>query len=244
MQDERQRKQEVSDQIVKGVDKVDNLPPDLYKRLTPTEIKQFPANANSYRRAEQVQTNDQQYRDLLGLYNNDNAKFMDTNIYQVPGISKENMNFFLHLQRSAQSNGDPRVSRAMNWLKGYNPTMLDDLGVTGPAKDRDASNQFVGALHEAIQSYQETNGVAPSEKIITKEILPVITRDVVSKGWLWDSKTPFFKSDVPDEYKDQYLKLSPLANDTEIRHAYNRQMFDKFFKEKPSSGKTQGKFGE
>ena len=243
MQDKRARDQQTSDYIVKGVRSVDMLPPDLVKNMTPAEIKAFPEKANAYQRSQDVQTNTDQYQKLLGLYNNDNAKFMDTNLYQVPGLSKGNIDFFLKLQRTETANGDPRVSRAMGWLKGANPQILDDLGVTGKGRDPDTANQFVGALHEAIQAYQEANGKAPDEKVVTKEIFPAVTRQVTSKGWLWNSNTPFFSIPIPDTYKDQYLKINPNATDPEIRQNYQRQMFDEFFKGQKAA-KDQSRVGQ
>ena len=229
-QDQRAVNQTLNDNIVKGVTSVAMLPPSVVKQMTPTQIKAFPGQANSYQRAEQVQTDQTKYQELLGLYNNDNGKFMDKDIMREPGISKSNMDFFLGLQRKAQANGDPRVSRAMNQIKGFNPQILDDLQVTGKNKDPATANQFVGALHEAIQSWQENNGKAPDEKIITKEIFPAVTRQVTQEGWLWNSKTPFFQSSIPDKYKEEYLKVKPEAKEPEIRQFYARQMFDQFFK--------------
>ena len=91
------------------------------------------------------------------------------------------------------------------------------------------ANQFVGALHEAIQSYQEINGKAPTEQIVTKELFPAVTRQVTEKGFFYNSKVPFFQGSVPSEYTERYLKINPAANPTEIRRDYSRQMFDKFF---------------
>ena len=243
LQDKRARSQQVSDYIVKGVTSVDNLPPNLVKQMTPTEIKAFPAQANGYVRAQAVQTNETQYRELLGQYNNDNAKFMDRDIMREPGISKSNMDFFLKLQRTEAANGDPRVSRAMNWLKGSSPQILEDLGVTGKSRDPTTANQFVGALHEAIQSYQETNGKPPNEQQLTKEIFPVVTRQVTSQGWLWNSQVPFFTAPIPDKYQEEYLKLKPDATEPEIRRDYSRQMFDQFFKGSKAS-KDQSRVGQ
>ena len=239
-QDQRALNQTLNNYIVKGATSVGMLPPDAVKQMTPTQIKAFPGQANAYVRAEQVQTDQKQYHDLLGEYNNDNGKFMDRDIMREPGISKQNMDFFLGLQRKAQANGDPRVSRAMQQIKGASPQILDDLQVTGKSKDPATANQFVGALHEAIQSYQETNGKAPDEKTITKEIFPAVTRQVTQDGWIWNSKVPFFSSSIPDKYKEEYLKVKPDATDPEIRQTYARQMFDQFFKGQKAT-KDQGR---
>ena len=243
MQDQRARTQQVNDYIVKGVTDIHMLPPDLVKNMTPTEVKSFPTQANAYQKSQEVQTNQDQYQKLLGLYNNDNGKFMDTNLYQIPGLNKSNIDFFLGLQRKESANGDPRVSRAMNWIKGANPQILDDLGVTGKGKDPETANQFVGALHEAIQSYQETNGKAPDEKTLTGEIFPAVTRQITQKGWIYNSQTPFFALPIPDKYKEDYLKINPNATGPEIHQNYNRQMFDEFFKGQKAS-KDQGRVGQ
>ena len=159
-QDELAVKQQMSDYITKGVVQVAQLPPDLVKRMSPAQIREFPIVANTYRSALNKQTNQDQYDRLLGLYNNDNAKFMDTNVLQIEGLSKGNIDFFLKLQRQASANGDPRVARAMGWLKNSVPGTLNELGIIGSSKSEDSANKFVGALHEAIQAWQEERGKA------------------------------------------------------------------------------------
>lgn len=241
--DEREVKQQLQTYIVKGVNTVDMLPPDLIKRMSPTQIKSFPAEANSYQRSVDTQTHQATYEKFLGLYNNDNGKFMETNFMAEPGLSKGDRDKFIALQRKIAANGDPRVDKAMKQLRGFAPSTLTDLGVIGKNRNEDTANQFVGALHEAIQSYQETNGKPPDEKTITKEIFPAITRDVTQKGWLWDSHEHFFSAPVPDEYTNLYRKSVPDAKEPDIRRAYIRQMFDQFFKASKTS-KDQGRVGQ
>ena len=231
--DERARKQELSTYIVKGVTDPNMLPPALLQRMTPGEIKAYPAEANSYRRSIDTQTNQVAHDKLLGLYTNDNAAFMEKNFMTEPGLNQSNRDYFLKLQRQENANGDPRVSRAMSTLKGYSPATLDDLGVTGKNRDPDVANHFVGALHDAIQSWQETNGKPPNETQLTKEIYPQLLMKVTDPNAWFGGKTELFRAGLPSDLMDKATaqKGSALTTDeTEsLRHDYNRLQFDKLF---------------
>lgn len=234
-QDDLEVKKKINEYIVKGVTDTAMLPADLTSRMSPQELKQFPAQANAYQHSLSVQTNKQRYDELLGMYNNNNAEFMNTNIYRVPGLSRANIDFFVGLQRKAAPNGDPRVGRAMNWLKGSVPQALDDLKVTGPNMNRDTHNQFVGALHSAIQGWQEEYGKPPSEKEVVESIYPSLLRQVAEPGWLWGTnQTSFFKSQIPKPILDQAerAKGSELSvpETEQLRNEYMRQQFNQFYK--------------
>jgi hypothetical protein len=244
MQDQRQRQQEIYGYQVKGAMTTDMLPPDLVKRMTPAEIKAYPGQANTYQHSIDTQTNIQDYRKYLGMYNDNNSAFMDINFNSVPGLSQENRKTFLGMQRQAQANGDPRVWKAMRQLEGSHGQVLNDLSVTGTGKDPQTANQFVGALHDAIQSYQESNGKPPDEKTISEQIFPAVTRQVATPGWLFGTnQTPFFRAAVPDEYAEKFKGLKPDATDDEIHRAYSQQIFDQFFKGQKAT-KDQGRVGQ
>jgi hypothetical protein len=218
---------------------------EVVQRLSPTQRRGLQTSINTYQASIDKATNKASYRQYLGMYNDDNGKFMDTNFMGIEGLSKSDRNYFMGLQRTARAEGDPRVARAMKQLSGFAPGTLDELNVTGPTKDRDTANQFIGTLHDAIQSYQESNGKPPDEKAITTEIFPLVTRQMNQTHW-WrtDTKAPFFSVPVPDTYKKEYLKSVPTAKDEEIHRDYNRQMFDHFFAGQPSRGKNQGRVGQ
>ena len=242
-QDRLDVKKQVSDFITKGVTDVHMLPPALVQRMSPQDVKSFPAQVNSYQHSMSVQTNQVQYDKLLGMYNNDNASFMNTDLYRVPGLSKSNIDFFLRLQRQAAPNGDPRVSRAMNYLKGAVPSALDDLGVTGPRLNRDIHNQFVGALHSAIQGWQEEYNKPPSEKDIVETIYPSLMRQVAEPGWLWGTNnTEFFKSQLPQPLVEQATKAAghdlSVPELEQVRNEYMRAQFNQFYKT------SRSKFGD
>ncbi len=233
--DNQDRKQEVSSYITKGVNDVSMLPTSLTDRMTPDEIKQFPAQANAYHHALDVQTNQSKYNELLGMYNNDNAGFMGTDIYRVPGLSKSNIDFFIGLQRKAAANGDPRVGKAMKDIQSFAPAALDALNVTGPNMNRDTHNQFVGALHSAIQGWQEEYGKPPNPKELQETIYPSLLRQVAEPGWLWgENKTEFFKSQVPKPIVESATKaLGREPNEVEaeqLRNEYMRAQFNQFYK--------------
>jgi hypothetical protein len=171
LQQTRQVNQQVADYITKGVTNVNMLPPELVKQMTPQQLKQFPGQANSYQMAVTKQTDTEVSTKLQGLYQNDNDKFMSTDIMTMDGLSRGSKDYFLKLQRNEVAQGDPRVSRAMNWLRGAVPSTLQslDLYKRSPA-NADNFDKFTGTLHDAIQAWQEANGKAPSEKDVSDTI--------------------------------------------------------------------------
>src|SRR5581483_2952696 len=239
-QDDRAVAQELNNYIVKGVNKVDLLPPDLVKRMTPAQIKGFPAAANTYQRSVDQQTNQDAYTRLLGLYNNDNARFMETNIMTEPGLSKSDRDRFLHLQRTVAANGDPRVSKAMATLRGAVPGTLESLSIyRRDPKNPEDFDKFTGALHEAIQSWQESTGKPPNEQQLTKEIFPNLIIQVTDPDRWFGGKSELFKAGVPDEVRALAEKDAgkPLT-DEEVRKAYLRTQFNKLFGQKKDQSKV------
>lgn len=230
-QDEREVKQQASDFIVKGVRSVDMLPPDLVKRMSPGDIKAFPGAANTYQSSIDKQTNQDAYNKYLGLYNNDNGKFMETDFMTADGLSKGDRDRFLKLQRTAAANGDSRVSKAMNTLKGAVPGTLESLSIyRRDPKNPEDFDKFTGALHEAIQSWQETTGKAPNEAQLTKEIFPNLIMQTTDPDRWFGGKSELFKAGVPDDARAAMEKDAgkPL-NDEEARKTYLRGQFNQLF---------------
>jgi type II secretory pathway pseudopilin PulG len=208
--------------------------------MTPAQIKSFPAQANTYQKSVDTQTNQDSYEKFLGLYNNDNGKFMETDFMSEPGLNKSDRDRFLKLQREENANGDPRVSKAIQTLRGAVPGTLESLGIyKRDAKSPKDYDRFTGALHEAIQSYQETNGKPPNEQQLTKEIFPNLIMQTTDPDKWFGRTNELFRAGVPDEVKAEAEKDAgkPL-NDEEVRKTYLRLQFNKLFgASKPS--KTQ-----
>lgn len=246
-QDQQQVTQQLNTYITKGVRNTDMLPPDLLKQMTPGQIKAFPAQANTYQKSIDTQTNQDAYEKFLGLYNNDNGKFMETDFMAEPGLNKSDRDRFLKLQRQANANGDPRVAKAIQTLRGSVPGTLESLGIyRRDTKNPEDYDRFTGALHEAIQSYQETNGKPPNEQALSKEIFPNLIMQVTDPDRWFGRKSELFRAGVPDEVKAAAEKDAgkPL-NEEEVRKTYMRMQFnDLFSKKKAAAGKTQGRVGE
>ena len=248
LQDDRGTQQQLYNYMTKGVQSVDLLPADLRAKMTPQQLKEFPARANTYQQSVNTQTDKVAYDKLLGLYNNDNGSFMDLDIMKMPGLSKSNRDYFMKLQRQENANGDPRVSRAMTQLRGSDGTVLEALGVHGRTKDnKEDYDQFTGALHSAIQSYQEINGKPPNEQALSKEILPSLIREITEPGLFniggygTTNKIPFFKSTIPEEIRTQAnTEAGKDLSDADVRKWYNRQIFDTLYaRQKAAKPKAQ-----
>lgn len=229
--DARVVEQHMADYRTKGVMSVDMLPPDLVKRMSSTQIARYPREANAYRESIDKQTNKADFQRLLGLYNNNNGAFMETNIISQPGLSKENIDYFTKLQRQATANGDPRVTKAMSTLRGAVPATLESLSIyRRDHKSPEDYDRFTGALHEAIQAWQENTGKPPNEKELTKEIFPNLVMQVTDPDRWFGRKSELFKAGLPEGVKELAEKdAGKSLSEEEARQFYLREQFNKLF---------------
>jgi hypothetical protein len=125
---------------------------------------------------------------------------------------------------------DPRVSRALQFLK---PDMIaagiDPRGGEDARKDYYA---FTGALQDQLDDYHKQHpGKVPSHEELKAIGAQLMQEQISHKGWLWDSKEPFFKLPVPDEEaarikQDPYwTKRGVTPNEGMISRIYRAQLF-------------------
>lgn len=199
-QDKWARQSQTSDYILRGVTDPALLPPSLLQQMTPGEIRTFKDSAYRFQKEQLAETDDIQYHKLLGMYDNDRAKFMDTNIFTYPGLSRASVGYFAKLQKSATAEEDPRVSRAIGWLNNAKGSALAELGIS-KSGDPDTYNQFTGAVHQALTAYQDEHGKPAGEKEVVNDIFPAVIKGFVRSSFsnLWQGRAPFFQQSVPGD---------------------------------------------
>lgn len=236
--DQRARTQTVDDYVLKGVTQVGQLPPSLVAQMKPAELLRFDALARNHQRAERTQTDQAVSDQLTGLYHNEPEKFLDTDIMNVPGLSRQSQGYFSKLQRDASKGFDPRVPRMMSMLRGSRGEDLKAIGVVdSTGKKTDDYDRFTGAMVTARQAWMTDNGgKPPNDKQVLEEIFPEVSR-VTAKGTFWDTRR--FQESVPSKWQEenrgaltQMLGSEPTEQD--FARAYNVKLYQKLF-EKPKS---------
>lgn len=250
--DRRDVQKQVATQLLNGATTLDQFPPELLGRMTDSMKLEAKAAIIRYQHSERVEQNDSAYHKLLGLYNNDRQAFMDVNPFTVEGLSKSNINFFNRLQREQSKDEDPRVKRAIGWLQGARASELQALQLFSRDKaNPDDFDRFTGAMHEAIQAYQDTYGKPPGQKEVVDEIFPTVTRMKVQQDFGYfhpfTTERPVYQAIVPEkaraaidrDFKEQN-KLAPTEDDY-VREFERMQFLHYFEDQRATKPKSQSR---
>lgn len=203
---------------------------------------------NRFNSARDQQTKEASAIRLNGLSNNDVEAFLNTDVTKEP-LSKGDMIKYMNLQAKLKANpsADPRVGKALNVLRTARGAELEALGIFNrTTSNKEDYDHYTGALQSAIDIWTEDHGNKPPDaKAIADEIGPSVIRQRTEKGWLWDSKVPFYTQTVPDAFADR-LKADVKAQagyeptEQEIYKAYVRKQYLEFYKKAPKA-KDQGR---
>lgn len=176
------------------------------------------------------------YQQLKGQALNDPAGFLDQDVISADlpiSARKELIN--LQGQIKKQAGADPRTTHALQVMA---PT-LQAAGLT--RQDKDGFNQYTGALHDAIQQFQNDNKRPPKDD----EILTIGSRLLQkqsSKWWgIFPSQTEFFRMDVPSDaakiisQDPAWARMGITPSDEDIRRVWVRAQYQKLYGGKPST---------
>jgi hypothetical protein len=220
---------------------IDNLPKSKTLDLQGT--------INRFNSARDQQTKESAAIRLNGLSNNDVEAFLNTDVTKEP-LSKGDMITFMNKQAKLKANpsADPRVSKAINVLKTARGAELEALGIFNrTTSNKEDYDHYTGALQSAIEVWMEDHGNKPPDaKTIADEIGPSVIRQRTEKGWLWNSKVPFYQQTVPNAFADR-LKADVKAQagyeptEQEVYKAYVRKQYLEFYKKAPKAPKDQGR---
>lgn len=230
----------------KVADAIDNLPK--------SEQLKIPGRINAYNAARDKVANQTSLTQLMGLRNNDVEAFLNTDptdpkLHLSQPQQREVMGW---QQKDKQNqNGDPRVNRALSWLRDARGGELAALGVFHrDSKNPEDYDHMTGTLQSALDLWQQAHGKPAEYKDVVDTIGPQIIQSRAVPGAWWGSNNePFFKPDTnSDEYKNFTAKVTKdvtdaggiAPGDAEIDRAYTRMQLLKLYPTK-SKASTSGK---
>ena len=248
-QDTQNNSNSLHDLIVKGAKNMQQLlampgGQEAYDSLPAKIQAQVPGWINTYQHAvtEAVrEQGDKRLTQLMGEKNNDVEQFLNDTIdvQGMQGLSQSQMRQVMTWRQQVlkNPNDDPRVMRAMSWMRGAHGSELDALGIMSRNENnKDDYDNYTGAMEAAIEAWTEQQKRPPSYKEIVDEIGPQIIKSIAVPGAIfgnaWPSQTPYFdvlQSQIQSA-KDEAVKrgVEP-PTDNEIRQAYITQMFQKLY---------------
>jgi peptidoglycan L-alanyl-D-glutamate endopeptidase CwlK len=183
-----------------------------------------------------------EYVNLVGLAETDPLKFVNTDLGEYR-LTDEDRKKLLLLQQKKLKNAEqsPRTAWALQQLM----PMLSAAGIknSGSETKKKQFQMFNGALHVAIEEWQDIHGKAPTAKEIINEIGPRLLHEVSVPGTIfgdiWPSKVRTFNLPVPKEFKKKLEEAAAAEgmpiNDTLIQRAYLRQLYREMW-----GGKKEG----
>lgn len=189
-----------------------------------------------------TEENQARYKTLLGMsdpQHGDPNQFMSIPLYDenIPKFQRDQL-LRIQSSMSKQAQSDPRVGAAMSY---FNRTGLLTANSIDKKTNPDDYYNFVGALQDAISAQQHETGKQLKDDEIQKIGNQLLQEKGISKGYLWDSPTALYKTNVPEEdvkriQADPYWKASnqvPTAQ--QIHNYYVREQYNKLFKGSPGA---------
>lgn len=196
------------------------------------------------RRGDRVDdTTSLQTRDRLwGLAKNDPEKFMDTDLYSKDlKINPADRKFLTTMREkmTAHPDDDPRVPRAIGWLREARGAEMEALHVYRREQQwKDDYDHMTGALGAAIQEWEKVHGHSPSRKDVIDEIWPSISKHKEGSflpTWLGGTaeepalfNVPAAKIEAIQTEAKEKLKID--LTEEEARRAYLASEFQKLYK--------------
>jgi hypothetical protein len=166
-------------------------------------------------------------------------------------LTKEQLSFpdMMRLQDKQRklrkdTEGDPRVGRAVGWMQQSMGAQLEALGVYRRTDaNKDLYDKFRGSVQVGIDTFTEDNKRPPNYKEFMDQIAPRLlqTRDTsMIFGKLWPTNTPFFDQSNDASFErfgtrmraDFTEKALAPPSEAEIYKAYVRATYSKLYGKK------------
>lgn len=241
---------------VKDIQQLRALSPEVataIDNLPKSEQLKLPARINAYNAARDKVANQESLTRISGLRNNDVESFLNLDPTDPKlMLNQSQQRQVLEWQRTDKKNqnSDPRVQRALSWLRHARGGELAALGVyRRDNKNPDDYDQMTGTLQSALDLWQQSHGKPPSYDDVINVIGPQVIKQRATPGWLWGTNNePFYKPDIySEEYKHFKRKVTQdvvnagqvAPSDAEINRAYTRTQLMKLYPKK--TGATNGK---
>lgn len=172
------------------------------------------------------------------------AQFMDADLNKEPLTESARRRLISERDRILkQPNEDPRVWRAMSWLRGANGSQLEAVGVyRRNAKSPEDFDNFVGTLDQALEDWQSQHSKAATQEDVVKKIAPLIMQSQTNRtlfGFGPQAEETKLIEPTPEFRKaaiaDRVNHGDPEPTDAQIRRDYVRMTLkDKYGRSKPS----------
>lgn len=227
--------------LPKSVDELKLINPDIsasWDSLKPTTQRKYMQQMAANAKGNPVAwTNDglRGYQGLKGMALDNPVEFLAKDITEeklLPNSAKREL-INLQLRLRAQSQDDPRVSRAMQSLQ-------PDLVAAGITKKDNAEGyyQFVGAMQDALDAHQKDSKKVPSLEEVRKIGARLMQEQTQSGKWfgLVDGKTPLYQLPIPEDEMtrlkaDPYWARSGITpNESMLRRIYIAQKYNELYR--------------
>lgn len=239
--------EKVLDAVQKGVSNIQELRAQpgmaqIIDGLPADQREKIPGQINSYNNARDKASNDQNMTTLTGMSYNDREGFLNLDI-AAQNVSQAQMRQLMARRAAILKNpeGDPRLNRALGWMKDGHGSELQALGIYRRNENNaDEYDHYTGALESAIDVWTQEKGKPPSYA----DVRDTIGKEVIqtrSGEHFWSANRPFFDQDVPSGWGDQIKadaegRGEQAPTDEEIYRAYVRSQFIQLYSKEKAGG--------
>lgn len=221
----------------------------------PTKMREMiPGVINRYNDSRNKVTNQDNYIRLNGLAVNAPEEFLSKDLtHEQLGFADLKTLMAKQASLKKDQNADPRVGRAVVWMRGAMGAQMEALGIYRRDKNNPEDyDKFTGALQSALDNWQETHAKPPTYEEVTTKIAPQLLKTHSVPGFFniggygTTNQEPFFKQEVPEAVKQKLtddvtaITGSP-PSEQEIYKAYVRERYIKDFGSKKDQAKVPGK---
>lgn len=245
-QEEIENEQTVFGAIGKGVKDIQALRADpnvarAIDALPPAKQNAIPGQINSYNAAVNKTANLEHMKTLMGLAENDKEAFLNINPYSQ-NLNQAQMNQVRSMQEKLkkQAEADPRVQRALGWMRGAMGAQMEALGVFKRTdSNKDDYDHLTGTVQSALDVWMENHQKPPTYKEFVDQIAPQVLRERAEPGMIWGTnKKPFFTQTVPEKWstdrKAFYVQNGlPEPNEQQIYKDFVKAQLVEHYNKKP-----------
>lgn len=174
----------------------------------------LPAEINNYNAARDRKDNMERFNTLMGTANNDVEGFLNYNARGDEKLSQSQINQIVAKQDQLKKQvaQDPRVDRAIGWMRGAMGSQMEAMGVYKRTEsNKEDYDHLTGTVQSSLDIWQENHGKPPSYKEFNEQIAPQILQQKAEPGWLWGTnKKPFYNQTAPSKFMDE-VKAEVIA---------------------------------
>lgn len=151
-----------------------------YYALPPSEQAKVPGKIDNYIKSRDRQANERSMTELMGMKNNDVEGFLTLNP-EDPAykLSQPQIRQVMEQQQKVkkQVGQDPRVDRAMTWMRSGFGAQMEAMGVfRRTVQNKTDYDHLTGAVQQALDIWQEDNKKPPTNKEFSEQIAPQILK--------------------------------------------------------------------